>query len=183
MKVIVVALAILATYFIWRFVVRGDALVLTVPNSGKRVAATVKRVIPDKEIVIEVDNNEDKNRITQITILRSLVAEWGMSSPAEFKEEPLTLTEEEKKDKEEVAFVEKVNKEEMRWVGNVPLALNAKTELVFPVKTAQKLSGIIRIRYEKKLGLGGVISSLKVDLAGQEVNKEPKQTDSTQGTQ
>jgi hypothetical protein len=181
MKFLIVVGVILTAYFVWRFVIRGDAVVLMLPDAGKRVTATVKRVIPDKGIVIEVDNNAKENRVTEISLLRSLASELGVSAPSGFTEEPLPLAEKEKNDKDAVEFVEKFNREKLRWVGNFPLAPNAKTDMVIPAKTATKLSGCIDFRYEAKLGLGGFISSFSVDIASQDTNKSLKSTNPAQG--
>ncbi len=174
MKIVGIAVLILVAYFVWRFVIRGDALVLVTPDAGGRVTAVVKRVVPDKEIVIEISNNSKANRITEISLSRAFAAQLGLSEPSGFRAETLPLSEGERKNREMAEYVEKYNKEEIRWVGNLALAPNAKTELVFPAKSASALTGEIRFQYEAKVGLGGSISWFRVNLAEQASNKAPR---------
>lgn len=171
MKIIGLIVLVIITYFAWRFVIHGDALVLVTPETGNWVNAVVKQIDPGKELVIEVTNNNKENRITQISMLRKLASELGVSAPTGFKVEVLPLTEEDKKNKETVEFVKKYNNENLRWVGSFKLAPNSKTELSIPATLASLSGGSIDFQYESKVGFGGSISFFSVSLASQEPNK------------
>lgn len=171
MKIVGIILLALTAYFVWRFMVRGDALIMVTPGSDKRVTATMKRIVPAKELVVEVDNNSKESRVTQISLARSLVAQLGMSPPAGFKEELLPLTEKEKKDNDSVAFVEKYNKDNIRWIGTLVVPPDAKAEVVFPITTGADVKGFIQFQYEAKWGLGGSISHFRANLGTPEPNK------------
>ena len=167
MKIVGVAVLLLVGYFVWRFVVVGDALVLITSDSGQKVVANVKRVIPEQEILLEINNNDKENSITAISVSRQLVSRLGMSKPSGFREEPLPLTGSDRENRETVEFVENFNKENIRWIGSFALAPNTTAELAIPVTSASGLQGYIDFQYEARVGFGGFISSFRVDLAGQ----------------
>lgn len=170
MKIIGVVALLLLAYFVWRFVVAGDPLVLVTPDTGDRVTAVVKRVVPGKALVIEIRNKNKDNRITQISMLRSVAQSLGVSEPSGFKVEGLPLTEDDRKSEETVDFVKQYNIEHLRWVGNLELVPNARTELAIPVTAMPPLNGIIDFQYEAKVGFGGSISFFRLDLAEQETS-------------
>lgn len=97
MKTAGVAVLLLVAYFIWRLVVAGDGLVLIAADSGRKLVGSVKRVIPEQEILLEVINNDRENSISEISLSRQLANRLGLSQPAGFKEEPLPLTESDRK--------------------------------------------------------------------------------------
>jgi hypothetical protein len=181
-KIIAVVFLVLVGYFAWRFVFQGDALVLLTPDSGQRVVAVVNRVIPDKELVIEIDNNSKENRITGISMPRQLVSRIGLSVPPGFEEQALPLTGEDRKDRELVEYVEKYNMDNIRWVGNRELTPNAVTEFTFPVTSANRLAGHIDFQYEAKVGFGGSISSFRVNLEDTQTNETPQSPSRTDGS-
>ncbi len=143
------------TYFLWRFIFRGDAIVLIDKSPGKKVSATLKQVIPNGAIVVGVDSNSKQNQITEISVKREIAAKLGLSAPGGFTESPVPLTEKDKLDKETVEFVENYNTENVRWIGKLPLAPDAITEITFPATSTSNLGGNIRFRYEAKIGYGG----------------------------
>jgi len=165
MKIIGILVLVLVAYFVWRFVVRGDGLVLITQDSGTHVSGTVKRVVPAKELVIEIINNGKERRVTQISMPKSVASQAGFSEPVDFKVEELPLTEDEKKDKETVAFVEQYNKENLRWVGDFTLPAESTTEFSIPASRISKASGSIDFQYESKAGPGGSISFFRVNLS------------------
>lgn len=171
MKIIGVIVLLLVAYFVWRFVVAGDPLVLVTQDSGDRVTAVVKRVIPAEALVIAISNNNKENRITQISMLRSVAQKLGVSEPSGFKTEELPLTEDDRKNTETVDFVKQYNIENLRWVGSLELAPNAATELVIPATAVPPISGIIDFQYEARVGFGGSISFFRLNLAEQQANK------------
>ena len=168
MKLIGLIVLLVLAYFIWRFVVRGDGLVLITSDTGNRVTAVVKRVVKGKQIVIEINNNHKENRITEITIPRSVASQLGISEPAGFKVAALPLTDDDKKSQETSEFVEQFNEENLRWTGSFTLAPDAKVELAIPSALASPLTGTMGFQYETKVGFGGSISSFRVNLAEQD---------------
>lgn len=167
MKIISVIVLVIVAYFVWRFVVRGDGLVLVTQDTGKSVSGLLKSVIPGKGLLIEIANNGKERRITQISVPRSVASQLGLAEPSEFRIEELPLTEGEKKNNEMVAFVNQYNKETLRWVGELTLPAESKTEFSIPASTVSPLAGSIDFQYEAKVGLGGSISQFRVDLAEQ----------------
>lgn len=165
MKYLAFVIIILIGFIVWRFVVRGDALFLLTANSGKQVTAKVKQVIPNTELIIEIDNNSREHHITEISMPRVLAMQLGVTKPIGFKEEVLPLTEEERIDKETVDFVKLYNKENIRWVGDFSLPPDAKIEITFPAADTSQLAGTIQFQYEAKLGFSGSIAFFRVDLA------------------
>lgn len=84
MKIIGAAVVLFVGYFVWRFVVGGDALVFIRSDSGQKVVANVKRVILEQEILLDINNIDEGNCITEISISRQLVNRLGLSEPTGF---------------------------------------------------------------------------------------------------
>ena len=171
MKIIGVVVLVIVTYFVWRFVVRGDGLVLVTRDTGRGVNGHLKSVTPGKELLIEIANNGKERRITQISMPRSVALQLGLAAPAGFNAEELPLTEVERKDKEMVTFVKQYNIENLRWVGDVVLPAESKIEFAIPALAASPLAGSIDFQYEGKAGFGGSISHFRVNLAERSQNE------------
>lgn len=171
MKIIGVVVLVIVAYFVWRFVVRGDGLVLVTRDTGKGVNGHLNKVTPGKELLIEITNNGKERRITQISMPRSVALQLGLAAPAGFSAEELPLTEAERKDKEMVAFVKQYNMATLRWVGDLVLPSQSKIEFAIPALAASPLAGSIDFQYEAKAGLGGSISQFRVNLAAQGQNE------------
>ena len=144
------------------------AIVKRVVSDTELLTAIVKRVVSDTELLIEFKNNNQENRITNITLLRATASQLGISSPSGFREEALSLTEEEQKNQEMMAFVKEYNDENVRWVGDFTMPPDSKAELIFPAKSTSQLTGYIDFLYTTKLG---TTSSLRVNLSEKEPNK------------
>lgn len=181
MKIVGLVILALIAYFVWRFVVRGDALVVITRDSGKKVTGAVTRVVPGKELVVEVDNPSKEIRITEISLARALVAGLGISAPEGFREEALPLTAREREDPESVAFVERFNREHVRWVGSHVVPQEGRAQLVFPIARAAEASGFIHFRYEARWGIGGSISSFRARLGSPEPERAPQPPSSPGG--
>jgi hypothetical protein len=80
-KVVGVTVFVAIAYFAWRFVVRGDGLVLIGQDTGKRVTASLMQVVPNESLVIEIDNNDKRNAITVISMPRNIAETLGVSPP------------------------------------------------------------------------------------------------------
>jgi hypothetical protein len=167
MKIVAIAVLLLVGYFVWRFVVVGDGLVVITSDSRQKVVANVKQVIPEESILLEISNNDTENSITEISVSRQLVNRLGLSEPPGFREVPLPLAESDREDKETVEFVEEFNKETIRWVGSFVLEPNSATELAIPATSASDLQGYMDFQYEARVGFGGSLSFFRVHLAGQ----------------
>jgi len=144
--------------------VRGDALVLVTQSAAKHAAASLKAVAENQSLVLEIENDSREGRITELKFERALATQFGLSPPDGFKEEPLPLSEGEKSDKDMVGFVASFNRETVRWVGVLPLPPGAKAQLVIPASSTSGLTGIISLQCESKVGFGGSISTLRVNL-------------------
>ena len=172
MRVLGILVLCFVAYLGWRFVVRGEPLVLVSPAAGKQLSASLKSAT-SKQLVVEVDNGSNESSITGVNLDRSLASRLGLSPPGGFKEEPLPLAESERQNKETVEFVESFNRDILRWVGALPLPSNAKTQLIIPATSTADLSGIISLQCESKAGLGGSISTLRVNLSASHAQTKP----------
>jgi hypothetical protein len=171
MKTIGIVLLVVVAYFIWRFAIRGDALVLLSADTGKKVSASLKDVIPDQSLVIEIDNNDKQNFVTVISMPRELAESMGANPPEGFTVEPMPLNESEKKDEETVEYAKNYDLQTVRWSGNVQLAPDDVTELRIPVNSTADLTGRINFQYEAKVGFGGSISFFSVSLESSGMKK------------
>jgi len=164
MKILGIILLVVVGYFIWRFVIRGDGLVLLTADTGKRVSARLREIIPNQSLVIEIDNNDKANFITVISMPRELAESIGASPPDGFVVEPMPLTEAEQKDEETVEHAKNYDLQTARWSGNFQLTPDEVTELRIPVKSTANIAGRIDFQYEAKVGFGGSISFFSVSL-------------------
>lgn len=168
MKTIGIAGLLIVAYIVWRFVVRGDGLVILTHDTGIGVTGHLDSVVPGEQLLIEITNNGKERHITEISMPRSVASQLGFSEPSDFKVEALPLTEAEKKDKEMVDFVAQYNRENLRWVGYFTLRAESKTKFAIPASSASPLFGTIDFQYESKAGLGGSISHFRINLAEEE---------------
>ncbi|MDX2418624.1 MAG: hypothetical protein QNK19_14275 [Xanthomonadales bacterium] len=83
MKIIGAAVVLFVGYFVWRFVVGGDALVFIRSDSGQKVVANVKRVILEQEILLDIKYRRGK-LYYRVSISRQLVNRLGLSEPTGF---------------------------------------------------------------------------------------------------
>lgn len=164
MKIIGIILLVAVGYFIWRFAIRGDALVLLGADTGKKVSASLKEVIPSQSLVIEIDNNDKQNFVTVISMPRELAESIGASPPEGFAVERMPLSEAEQRDEETVEYAKNYDLQTVRWSGNFELTPNGLTELRIPVTSTTELAGRINFQYEAKVGFGGSISFFSVSL-------------------
>ena len=164
MKIIGIILLVVIGYFIWRFAIRGDAIVLLNAGSDKKVSAILKEVISNQALVIEIDNNDKKNIVTVISMPRELTKSTGASPPEGFAVESMPLIEFGMKDEEMAEYVKNYNLQNVRWSGNFELTTNGVTELRIPVTSTTELAGRINFQYEAKVGFGGSISFFSVSL-------------------
>ena len=164
MKMFGIILLVVVGYLIWRFAIRGDALVLFSADTGKRVSASLKEIIPNQSLVIEIDNNDKANFVTVISMPRVLAESMGASPPEGFAVEPMPLSEAERKDEETVEYAENYDLQTVRWSGNFQLTPDDVTEFKIPVNITAELAGRINFQYEAKVGFGGSISFFSVSL-------------------
>jgi hypothetical protein len=164
MKIIGIILLVVVAYFVWRFAIRGDGLVLLSAGSDKKVSASLKEVIPNQALVIEIDNNNKQNFVTVTSMPRELAESTGGSPPEGFAVERMPPSEIGQEDQEMVEYVKNYNLQNVRWSGNLELTPNGLTELRIPVTSTAELAGRINFQYEAKVGFGGSISFFSVSL-------------------
>ena len=101
--------------------------------------------------------------VTEIHLPRELAQALGASPPSGFADEPYVAG---PKVGDE-AWVQKFNRETVRWVGQ--LALPAEKDIVvsIPVQQARAGSGTIQFRYEHRSAFGGSIRSCMLTLESQ----------------
>lgn len=155
---------ILAAYFFWRFVIRGDALVLIGPPAQKRIQVAVAEVIPNQKIVLAVNNPGSATTITSIVAPRSVVSLLELDPPEGFVASPLPLSEQEAHHPQTVAFVEEFNRENVQWVGRYRLKPKALNYLEIPSRKTASLRGRLTFELQGRWGLGSSIEIINVDL-------------------
>lgn len=168
MKIIGIILLVMAAYFVWRFAVRGDALVLLSADTGKKVSARLKETIPNDSLVIEIDNNDKANFVTVISMPRDLAETMGASPPEGFKVERMPLSDSEQSDEETVEYAKNYDLQTVRWSGNLQLVPDEITELRIPMARTTGVAGRIDFQYESKVGFGGSISFFSLSLESPE---------------
>ena len=102
--------------------------------------------------------------MTEVDAPRQLAEALGLGPPERFLEEPLPLTEEERRDPETVAWAREWNRDNVRWVGAESLSPGEPLVLEFPASSPSAATGVLSISYERKLGFGGMSSATTVTL-------------------
>lgn len=110
--------------------------------------------------------------LTEITATRAFVDALGLSAPAGFQEEPLPLTERERRDPDTVEWTKNWNRENVRWVGAMPIHPGKPVNITFSAESPEATTGELMITYERKRALGGILSSATLTL--NELNVEPR---------
>ena len=102
--------------------------------------------------------------IHEITLSRILADSLHASPPQGFEEKPLQLSKDEPANPDTVKFVEKYNKETVRWVGEFNLAPEKKHVINIPAPSANDGSGKLTFQYDERVGVGGTIRSFDVSI-------------------
>lgn len=169
MQRLLILLALLSlVYLIWRFVVRGDALVLVRPGQPAAVTAWLNRFVPGEALAIAFRIHSGRHRITEISLARSLAQSLGLQAPSGFSVEDLPLSRKEQNDAAMRAFVADYNRDNLRWVGSFELTADSESELVFPMTVTEATAGILRFTCETRLGTGFSMSFLQVAVGAAE---------------
>ncbi len=155
-------------WLIWRFVIRGDAIVLVRPGQPAAVSARLSRFVARDSMVIGFQVHSGRHRINEISLTRALAEALGLRPPDGFVVEDLPLSNREQSDPAMRAFVADYNRDNLRWVGRFELAAEGVTELAFPLSAAEPVAGSIQLTYESKLGTGSSMSFLRVATGGVE---------------
>ena len=132
-----------------------------------KVSATAKAVEKAIEVEVVATGSGDGAVITVIDMERSLRDALGLSPPAGFTAAPMPLDAREKDDKEAAAYVEKYNREKVRYAGRLAVAPGAPTVLRFAAERPDAASGVIHLQHERKIGMGGSISFTSVTVGTQ----------------
>ncbi len=160
---LLIFLALIAlAWLIWRFVIRGDALVLVRPGQPAAVSARLSGFVPGDSMLMAFEVQSGRHRISEISLSRALAEALGLQAPDGFIVEDLPLSNKEQSDAAMRAFVADYNRDNLRWVGRFELAAEGTTELKFPMSAAEPVAGTIQLTYESKLGTGSSMSFLRV---------------------
>ena len=128
--------------------------------SAHQLASTASGI----RIEVRLADEAGACQVTEISAPRRLAETLGLGPPERFLEEPLPLTEKERRDPETVAWVAEWNRDNVRWVGSESLSPGEPLVLEFPASSPSAATGVLSISYERKLGLGGMSSAATVTL-------------------
>lgn len=107
---------------------------------------------------------QDKpHNVTEIQLPRELVQALGASPPSGFTDEPYVAG---PKVGDE-AWVQKFNRETVRWVGQLALPAEQDVVLSIPVQQPRAGTGTIQFRYEHRSTFGGSIRFCELKLESQ----------------
>jgi len=102
--------------------------------------------------------------INEITLSRIFADSLHALPPQGFEEKPLQLSKDEAANPDTVKFVDKFNKETVRWVGAFNLAPEKKYIINIPAASANEGPGKITFQYDEHVGMGGTIRSFDVSI-------------------
>ena len=143
-----------------------DLMVLMGPG-GELPVVTLRQVeAPGGAILVEarLSSEAEGYRLSEIVADRTLAEALGLSAPDGFVEEPMPLSDREKRDPDTVAWASEWNRENLRWTGAVPIRADESVLLRFAAASPTAASGLLRVSYEWKLGLGGGSAEATVTL-------------------
>ena len=128
--------------------------------SARQLASTTSGIWIELRLVEQAD----ACRVTEISAPRRLVEVVGLRPPEGFVDEPLPLTEDERRDPETVSWAAGWNRDHVRWVGSEALSPGEPLVLELPASSPAAATGVLSISYERKLGLGGMSSAATITL-------------------
>lgn len=163
LKLLLLLVGMALAWFLWRFIVRGDALIWVRPGAPA-IRAMVSRVEPGQALVIAIEHPGQTQRLVEISLPRALSARLGLSPPPGFRPESLPLTPAEQADPAMVEFARQYNDEQLRWVGSLELSVGDSTELVLPMQAQALDAGQLRLQLEAGGRWGGIRTAIPVSL-------------------
>jgi hypothetical protein len=101
--------------------------------------------------------------VTEIKMLRESAEALGATPPSGFTEQRL-VAESKNEDQE---FIEKFNRENIRWVGQLPVPRDQDVVISIPVQKPGAGRGAIHFQYEHRGRFGGSIQFCRATLEGQ----------------
>jgi hypothetical protein len=107
---------------------------------------------------LRLTGSDKLHTVTEIKMPREWVQALGASPPSGFTEQPLLA--ESKTD--DLAFIEKFNRETVRWVGQFAIQRDQDHLLSIPARQPRAGRGTIRFQYEHRSKLGGSIQFAQV---------------------
>jgi hypothetical protein len=139
-------------------------IVFTGPVTSK-LTATAMRDDDARSIrcTLRFTGRDKPYSVTEIHLPRELAQALGASPPSGFTDEPYVAG---PKVGDE-AWVQKFNRDTVRWVGQLALPAEQDVVLTIPVQQSRAGSGTIQFRYEHRGVLGGSIRSCMLKLESQ----------------
>ena len=139
-------------------------IVFTAPVTSKLTATAVRdEGARSLRCTLRFTGKDKPYSVTEIHLPRELAQALGASPPTGFTDEPYVVG---PKVGDE-AFVQKFNRETVRWVGQLALPAEQDVVLTIPVQQAHAGSGTIQFRYEHRGALGGSIRFCMLTLESQ----------------
>ncbi len=139
-------------------------IVFTAPVTSKLTAIAVRdEGARSLRCTLRFTGKDKPYSVTEIHMPRELAQVLGASPPSGFTDEPYVAG---PKVGDE-AFVQKFNRETVRWVGQLSLPAEEDVVVAIPVQRALAGSGTIQFRYEHRGVLGGSIRFCTLTLESQ----------------
>lgn len=139
-------------------------IVFTAPVISKLTAMAVRdEGTRSLRCTLRFTGQDKPYNLTEIHLPRELAQALGAFPPSGFTEEPYVAG---PKVGDET-FVQKFNRETVRWVGQLALPAEQDVVLTIPVQQARAGSGTIQFRYEHRGALGGSIRFCMLTLESQ----------------
>jgi hypothetical protein len=151
-------LVAIAAFVVW-FI--RHPIVFTAPITTKLIA-TASRDDAGHAIrcTLRFTGSDKPHTVTEIKMPREWVQALGASPPSGFTEQPLVA----EKKTDDQAFIEKFNREAVRWVGHLAVPRDEEIVVSIPAQQPRAGSGTIRFQYEYRGKLGGSIQFAQVTV-------------------
>jgi hypothetical protein len=139
-------------------------IVFTAPVKTK-LSVTASRDEGGRAIqcTLRFTGSDKPHAVTEIKMPREWVQVLGASPPSGFAEQPLVA----EKKTDDQAFIEKFNRETVRWIGQLAVPKDQDVVVLIPAQHPRIGSGTIRFQYEYRGKLGGSIQFSQVTLENQ----------------
>jgi len=116
-------------------------------------------------VTVTLPSADAEYQITQALFPRELGERLGIAAPPGFRAVPYTLDDAGRPTNDDAKnWVEESNRNDIRWLGSVPLQPDMSTTLNFPIRGPANGEGALSFQYERKDGMGGQTSFIVVPV-------------------
>lgn len=145
------SLAVIVGILVWLFVVKAGSAISDASGQMDLVPVNWVNVLPNMiRVTVTLHDTDEECQITQMLFPREMGERLGISAPPGFRAVPYTLDDTDSRNSDEPAnWVEESNRNDIRWLGAVPLQPDVPATLEFPIHGVVTGEGVLSIQCER----------------------------------